>query len=198
MSVQAILASGVKPADGPVLVTGASGGVGTVSVDLLASAGFDVVASSGKPGAADLLTSLGASSVIGRLPEDPDAKPRPLGKSQWAAAVDCVGGMTLAHVLSTINYGGVVAASGLTGGAALPTTVLPFILRGVSLLGMDSVLMPIEPRRALWTRLGSDLAPRHLKEITNLVAVRDVVSVIDQVREGKYTGRALVQVADGF
>ena len=189
MSVQAILASGVKPADGPVLVTGASGGVGTVSVDLLASAGFDVVASSGKPGAADLLTALGASSVIGRLPEDPDAKPRPLGKSQWAAAVDCVGGKTLAHVLSTINYGGVVAASGLTGGAALPTTVLPFILRGVSLLGMDSVLMPIEPRRALWTRLGSDLAPRHLKEITNLVAVRDVVSVIDQVREGKYTGR---------
>ncbi|MBP2525152.1 MULTISPECIES: MDR family oxidoreductase [unclassified Rhodococcus (in: high G+C Gram-positive bacteria)] len=198
MSVQAILAGGVKPADGPVLVTGASGGVGTVSVDLLASAGFDVVASSGKPGAADLLTSLGASSVIGRLPEDPDAKPRPLGKSQWAAAIDCVGGKTLAHVLSTINYGGVVAASGLTGGAALPTTVLPFILRGVSLLGMDSVLMPIEPRRALWTRLGSDLAPRHLKEITNLVAVRDVVSVIDQVREGKYTGRALVQVADGF
>ncbi|MFE4499214.1 acryloyl-CoA reductase [Rhodococcus sp. NPDC056743] len=198
MSVQAILASGITPADGPVLVTGASGGVGTVSVDLLSSAGFDVVASSGKPGAVELLTSLGASSVIGRLPEDPDAKPRPLGKSQWAAAVDCVGGKTLAHVLSTMNYGGLVAASGLTGGAALPTTVMPFILRGVSLLGIDSVLMPIAPRRELWARLHSDLAPRHLKDITNRVAVRDVVPVIDQVREGKYTGRALVEVAGGF
>ncbi|TJZ80245.1 oxidoreductase [Rhodococcus oryzae] len=198
MSVQAILDHGITPADGPVLVTGASGGVGSVSVDLLAAAGFEVIASTGKPTAADLLTSLGAASVIGRLPEDPDAKPRPLGKAEWAAAVDCVGGKTLAHVLSTVRYGGVVAASGLTGGSALPTTVLPFILRGVSLLGIDSVQLPIDRRRALWSRLASDLRPRHLTSIANEVPIKDVALVLDRVRAGTYTGRAVVRVDGGF
>ena len=194
MSVEALLTRGLEPGDGPVLVTGASGGVGTVAVDLLAAAGFDVVASSGKPEKAELLTSLGASKVIGRLPE-PDTKPRPLGKTQWAAAVDCVGGATLAHVLSTIEYGGSVAASGLTGGSGLDTTVLPFILRGVSLLGIDSVQYPIAQRRRLWKRLATDLAPTHLDSITHDVPIAEVVSVIDQVRAGSYSGRAVVGVA---
>jgi acrylyl-CoA reductase (NADPH) len=198
MSVQALIDWGVKPGAGAVVVTGASGGVGSVSVDLLAAAGYRVVASTGKQGAAGLLKELGATEVIGRLPEDPDAKPRPLAKTRWAAAVDCVGGATLADVLSAVEYGGAVAASGLTGGPALRTTVLPFILRGVALLGMDSVQMPIGPRRKLWALLGDSLRPRHLGAITSEVDVKDVVDVLDRVRAGKFTGRAVVRVADGF
>ena len=125
-------------------------------------------------------------------------KPRPLGKTRWAGAIDCVGGATLADVLSTIQYGGAVAASGLTGGAGLQTTVMPFILRGVSLLGIDSVQMPIGPRRALWEQLGSSLRPQHLSDVLHDVDVKDVVEVLDEVRAGKYSGRAVVRVAGGF
>jgi putative YhdH/YhfP family quinone oxidoreductase len=198
MSVQALIERGLTPGDGPVLVTGATGGVGSVAIDLLAGAGYEVVASSGKTEAVDRLRALGAAEVIGRLPEDPDAKPRPLGKTRWAGAVDCVGGATLADVLSSVRYGGAVAASGLTGGPGLSTTVLPFILRGVALLGMDSVQMPIEPRRALWEKLGTSLVPRHLADVTTEVDVKDVVGIIDQVRAGKFSGRAVVKVAGGF
>ena len=198
MSVQALINWGVAPDAGPVVVTGASGGVGSVSVDLLVAAGYQVVASSGKDSAAKLLKELGAKEVIGRLPADPDAKPRPLAKARWAGAVDCVGGATLADVLSTVDYGGAVAASGLTGGAALHTTVMPFILRGVALLGMDSVLLPIGPRRKLWALLGDSLRPRRLAAVTSDVDVKDVVDVIDQVRAGKFSGRAVVRVAGGF
>ena len=194
MSVQALVEHGITPDDGPILVTGATGGVGSVSVDLLAAAGYEVVASTGKPDAAEHLKKLGASEVIGRLPADPDAKPRPLAKTRWAGAVDCVGGATLADVLSTLNYGGAVAASGLTGGAALNTTVMPFILRGVSLLGIDSVLMPIGPRRALWKQIAGVFRPPHLNDITHEVELADVVSVIDEVRAGRYSGRAVVRV----
>ena len=198
MSVEALVRHGIRPADGPILVTGATGGVGSVSVDLLAAAGYEVVASTGKPEAAGHLKALGAAEVIGRLPEDPDAKPRPLGKTRWAGAVDCVGGATLADVLSTLKYGGAVAASGLTGGAGLNTTVMPFILRGVALLGIDSVQLPIDPRRALWERLGGTGKPQHLADVTHDVDVKDVVEVIDQVRAGMYSGRAVVRVAGGF
>lgn len=198
LSVEALITHGITPQDGPIVVTGATGGVGSISVDILAAAGYEVVASTGKAEAADHLKALGAADVIGRLPEDPDAKPRPLGKTRWAGAVDCVGGATLADVISTLKYGGAVAASGLTGGPGLTTTVMPFILRGVSLLGIDSVQLPIGPRRALWERLGGDLKPRHLDEVTHEVDVKDVVAVIDQVRAGKYSGRAVVRVAGGF
>ena len=198
MSVEALVRHGIRPEDGPILVTGATGGVGSVSVDLLAAAGYEVVASTGKPEAAGHLKALGAAEVIGRLPEDPDAKPRPLGKTRWAGAVDCVGGATLADVLSTLKYGGAVAASGLTGGAGLNTTVMPFILRGVALLGIDSVQLPIDPRRALWERLGGTGKPQHLADVTHDVDIKDVVEVIDQVRAGKYSGRAVVRVAGGF
>src|SRR6478609_2688865 len=198
MSVQALIDWGIKPDDGPIVVTGATGGVGSVSIDLLAAAGYEVVASTGKADAAEKLKALGAADVIGRLPEDPDAKPRPLAKTRWAGAVDCVGGKTLADVLSSLRYGGAVAASGLTGGAGLSTTVMPFILRGVSLLGMDSVQMPIGPRRALWEKLGDTLRPQHLSDITNDVDVKDVVAVLDEIREGRYSGRAVVKVSGGF
>jgi acrylyl-CoA reductase (NADPH) len=198
MSVQALIDWGIAPDAGPVVVTGASGGVGSVSVDLLAGAGYQVVASTGKAEAADRLKELGAAEVIGRLPADPEAKPRPLAKARWAAGVDCVGGATLADVLSAVDYGGAVACSGLTGGAALHTTVMPFILRGVALLGMDSVQLPIGPRRELWARVGDSLRPRHLAMITTNVDVKDVVGVLDQVRAGAFSGRAVVRVAGGF
>ena len=182
----------------PVVVTGASGGVGSVSVDLLAGRGFDVIASSGKADSKEWLTALGAGTVIGRLPEDPNAKPRPLGKSQWAGAVDCVGGATLAHVISTLKYGGAVAASGNTGGIGLSTTVLPFILRGVDLIGIDSVLLRIDARRKVWTMLSGDLKPRHLADVERVVPIRDVTTVLDAIRQGGRTGRAVVDVANGF
>lgn len=198
MSLQALTDWGIAPGDGPVVVTGASGGVGTVSVDLLAAAGFHVVASTGKAGAAELLKHLGAAEIIGRLPADPEARPRPLAKTRWAAGVDCVGGATLADVLSAVDYRGAVAASGLTGGVALHTTVMPFILRGIALLGIDSVQLPIGPRRELWARLGDSLRPRHLDAVTTEVDVKDVVGVLDEVRAGAFTGRAVVRVAGGF
>jgi putative YhdH/YhfP family quinone oxidoreductase len=198
MSVQALIDRGIRPDDGAIVVTGASGGVGSVSVDLLAALGYHVVASTGKPQLADLLRTLGAAEVIGRLPEDPDAKPRPLGKTRWAGAVDCVGGATLADVLSTLAYGGAVAASGLTGGPGLNTTVMPFILRGAALLGIDSVLLPIAQRRELWAKLADALKPPHLAELSHDVDVKDVMEVIDEVRAGRYSGRAVVRVAGGF
>jgi acrylyl-CoA reductase (NADPH) len=198
MSVQALIDWGVEPSAGSVVVTGATGGVGSISVDLLAGAGFHVVASTGKADAGERLKELGAAEVIGRLPADPDAKPRPLSRARWAAGVDCVGGATLADVLSAVDYGGAVACSGLTGGPALHTTVMPFILRGVALLGMDSVQMPIGPRRELWGRLGDSLRPRHLDTITTDVDVKDVIAVLDQVRTGRFSGRAVVRVAGGF
>lgn len=194
MSVQAVLDGGYRPSDGPVLVTGASGGVGTVSIDLLAKFGFDVVASTGKPDAAGLLTDLGATSVIGRLPEDPEAKIRPLGKQQWAAAVDCVGGRTLAYVLSSIDYGGLVAASGLTGGAGLDTTVMPFILRGVTLAGIDSVQKDIAFRRALWQRLETDLRPRYLDRLITEIGLDDLPGTLETIRAGGAIGRGVVKI----
>ncbi len=129
MSVQALTDWGIAPGDGPVVVTSASGGVGTVGVDLLAAAGCHVVGSTGKPHAKEILKNPGAAEIIGRLPADPEAMPRPLAKTRWAAGVDCVRGTTLVDVLSAVDYRGAVAASGLTGGVALHTTVMPFILR---------------------------------------------------------------------
>ncbi|MCC3318170.1 oxidoreductase [Nocardia africana] len=198
MSVQALLDRGLKPGDGPVLVTGATGGVGSVAVDILAGLGYEVTASTGKTDAGELLSTLGASAVIGRLPEDPEAKPRPLGKAQWAGAVDSVGGRSLAHILSTVRYGGSVAVSGLTGGTELPTTVIPFILRGVSLLGIDSVNFPIEQRRALWARLGEDLKPRHLSTLENVAPITEAEAVLHAIRRGHHSGRTVLAVAGEF
>jgi putative YhdH/YhfP family quinone oxidoreductase len=193
MSVARIVKHGVGPGDGPVLVTGASGGVGSTAVTMLAGLGYEVIASSGKPAAAPLLRELGAASVIDRIILDA-TEGRPLAKQQWAAAVDCVGGVTLASVLSSTRYGGIVAASGLTGGAALRTTVLPFILRGVTLAGIDSVQLPIEARRDLWRRLGSDLYPQGLHRLVSEVALEDVGAALDRVHTGSSTGRTVVGI----
>lgn len=195
MSVQALRDGGVRPEDGPVLVTGASGGVGVVSVDLLASLGYEVVASTGKDTAHEMLVAVGASRVVGRLPEAPDERMRPLGASTWAGVVDCVGGRTLAYALSTARYGAVVAASGLTGGADLPTTVMPFILRAVSLRGIDSVQLDILARRDLWSRLAADLRPQHLDTWAHEVSLDELGPVFGRILAGAQVGRVVVDLA---
>jgi putative YhdH/YhfP family quinone oxidoreductase len=197
MSVNAIRAHGVDPQDGPVLVTGATGGVGSVSVDLLAGLGYEVVASTGKTDAHDWLMGLGAYRVIGRVPEEGE-KLRALGKSTWAAVVDCVGGAALAYALSTLNYGGVAAISGLAGSADLPTTVHPFILRGVTLAGIDSVQLSIDKRRDVWRQLAAELKPRHLGDITRDISVLEVPDALRTIKGGGVTGRTRVVVHDGF
>ncbi len=193
MSVMALIAHGVSTSSGPVLVTGATGGVGSTAVAMLAGVGYEVVASSGKAEAAEFLRSIGAASVIDRA-ELSEAGKRPLESTLWAGAIDCVGGITLANVLKKIHYGGAVAASGLTGGADLPTTVLPFILRGVALLGIDSVQAPIERRRAVWKRIGTDLRPAKLDEIGHTIGLDDLDDVLTKILDGSMTGRAVVDV----
>jgi acrylyl-CoA reductase (NADPH) len=193
MSVIALERAGVVPASGPVLVTGATGGVGSTAVGMLAGLGYEVVASSGKPEAGDFLRSIGATSIIDRAELSEPGK-RPLESTIYAGAVDCVGGVTLANVLKKINYGGAVAASGLTGGADLSTTVLPFILRGVALLGIDSVMAPIATRREVWNRIGGDLRPAGLETIGHTVTLDELDGVLTSILDGAMTGRAVVDV----
>jgi acrylyl-CoA reductase (NADPH) len=190
MSVQRIANHGVKPNGGPVLVTGASGGVGSMSVDLLAGQGYQVVASSGSTDAADWLRNLGAQEVIDRLATDSD---RPLEKQRWAAAIDTVGGAPLAALLRAVKIGGIVAATGNTAGMAIPTTVAPFILRGVTLAGIDSANAPIAERRKLWARLASDLRPRAL-EANDEVDLWGLEAALDRILNGQSRGRTIVQV----
>lgn len=190
LSVIQLEEHGVTPDGGPVLVTGATGGVGSTAVSILAGKGFEVIASTGKASAADYLSGLGASSIIDR--NELSEPGRPLQKPGWAAAVDCVGGHTLANVLARTDYGGAVAASGLTGGADLPATVMPFILRGVALLGVDSVQTPIERRRAVWERIGSDLKPAGLADIGTDVTFEGLSDVLDTILAGGVTGRFVV------
>ncbi|MCT7661062.1 acrylyl-CoA reductase family protein [Mycobacterium deserti] len=197
MSVNAVRTHGINPEDGPVLVTGATGGVGSISVDLLAALGYEVVASTGKEDAQDWLMQLGATQVIGRVPGEGE-KVRALGKSNWAAVVDCVGGTPLAYALSTLNYGGVAAVSGLAGSADLPTTVHPFILRGVTLAGIDSVQLPIAARREVWRQLEDELKPRHLDDLTADVSVLAAPETLRTIIGGGVTGRTRVVVKDGF
>jgi acrylyl-CoA reductase (NADPH) len=193
LSVIALQEHGVTPDSGPVLVTGATGGVGSTAVDILSNLGYEVVASTGKPAAAEFLTALGASSIVDRDELSGEGR-RPLERTMWAGAVDCVGGVTLANVLKKIHYGGSVAASGLTGGPSLPTTVLPFILRGVNLLGIDSVLLPIERRRAVWQRLATDLEPSGLDRIGHDVTLDELDGVLTAILAGEAQGRSVVRL----
>jgi acrylyl-CoA reductase (NADPH) len=192
LSVVQLEERGLAPGAGPVLVTGATGGVGSMAVAILAARGYEVAASTGKAGAEGYLKGLGASRIISRSELAGEGKP--LQSTEWGAAVDCVGGQTLANVLARIEYGGAVAASGLTGGAALATTVMPFILRGVALLGVDSVQTPMERRAQVWGRLGSDLKPAALDDIGRDTTLSDVTSALDGVLAGQLTGRTVVDV----
>lgn len=195
LSVEALERTGLAPGSGPVLVTGATGGVGSMAVGMLAARGHEVVASTGKVAEADWLRSLGAADVIDRAELTPESS-RPLERERWAGCVDCVGGPTLAHVCRTLRYGASVAASGLTGGTDLHTTVHPFILRGVSLLGIDSVQTPIAHRRAVWQRIATDLRPSWLsgdpRWQQQVVGLDDLPAQLDRILAGDMRGRVLV------
>jgi len=196
MSVAAIEDRGLRPGDGPVLVTGASGGVGSSAVAILTARGHEVWAATGKPEEEPRLRALGAAGIVPREEVIAESA-RPLESARWAAAVDAVGGATLPYVLRTLRPGGTVASSGNAGGPNLATTVLPFILRGVAMLGMDSSAMPIEARRALWARLGSDLRPNGLDEGDGVteVTLDKLEPALDGILAGAARGRWVVRVA---
>jgi len=183
---------GLASQPGPVIVTGASGGVGSVAVALLAKLGRHVVASTGRPQEADYLKALGAAEVIDRAELSGPAKP--LAKERWAAGIDTVGSTTLANLLSTTRYGGAIAACGLAGGMDLPASVAPFILRAVSLLGIDSVMCPLALRRTAWERLASDLDRGKLATMTSEIGLADVITTAPRILEGKVRGRTVVKV----
>jgi acrylyl-CoA reductase (NADPH) len=182
----------VMPGNGPVVVTGASGGVGSVAIAVLAKLGYGVIASTGRPEEEPYLKSLGASEIIPRTQLSAD--PRPLAKERWAGAVDTVGSKTLANVIASVKYGGAVAACGLAGGLDLPTSVAPFILRGVSLLGIDSVQLPMPRRLEAWGRLASDLDMKKLASMTHTIKLADVRKAAEDILAGKIRGRLVVEI----
>jgi acrylyl-CoA reductase (NADPH) len=195
LSVVRLEHDGLEAGDGPVLVLGATGGVGASAVAILAERGYEVVASTGKDDEEEWLKTLGASEVISRE-ETSAAGERPLEKQRWAAVVDPVGGAATAYALRTTRYGGAVATSGLVGGTGIDTTVMPFILRDISLLGVDSVNTPIEERREVWKRLADDLSPGDIDRlVTGELTLDDVNSHLDDVLKGSGRGRVVVKVA---
>lgn len=182
---------GASPADGPVVVTGATGGVGSVAVALLAKSGYEVVASSGKADKHDYLTSLGAASVIGREVLGTENK-RPLLATDFAHGVDTVGGETLSNLIKSVKYGGSVSICGLVASPAFTATVLPFILRGVNLLGVDSVELPVVHKASTWNRLATDWKLDNLESMVHEIGLEQLPAVVDDIYEGKVFGRTLV------
>ena len=193
MAVDALEARGLRPGSGPVLVTGASGGAGGLAVAILAPRGHEVWAATGKPDQAERLTALGAAGILSR-DEVTAESPRALESARWAGAIDTVGAPTVPYILRTLRPGGAVAAIGNAGGAAFSTTVLPFILRGVALLGMDSAWLPIDERRALWARLATELRPAALGDPSREVALDALDAALDAVVRGEARGRWIVRV----
>jgi acrylyl-CoA reductase (NADPH) len=193
LSVHALQENGIHPGKGPILVTGATGGVGSISVSILAKLGYEVVASSGKSDMKDHLIRLGAKRVVSREELIPE-KQRSLDKQLWAGAIDCVGGKSLSFILSSTGYAGVVAVSGLTGGIELATTVLPFILRGIRLIGIDSVFAPMEIRQAVWERLASELKPAALESMYTEISLNEIPEAVPGILNGQSRGRFLVKL----
>ena len=190
ISAMALEDAGLRPGAGPVLVTGASGGVGSVAVAILAALGHEVAASTGKSGEEDYLRGLGAANVIGRL----EATGRPLEKAQWAGCVDTVGGATLATAAAQMGLHSAVAVCGNAGGNDLATTVLPFILRGVSLLGIDSVMYPAAPRKTAWQRLATDLPIGKLEAMTEVIPLDGAFAAGETILKGGVRGRTVIDV----
>lgn len=194
LCVMALERHGITPDSGEVLVTGAAGGVGSVAVAVLAKLGYTVVAVTGRPEEAGYLTGLGASRI---LPRSDFSEPgRPLAREQWAGAIDVAGGHVLANVCAGMKYRGVVAACGLAAGMDFPATVAPFILRGVTLAGIDSVMCPLDERREAWRRLARDLDPRLLESMTQSIALQDAPEVCAQLIGGGVRGRVIVPIND--
>jgi acrylyl-CoA reductase (NADPH) len=192
LAVMALEKQGLSPANGPMVVTGAAGGVGSVAIALLSKLGYHVIASTGRVSETAYLKGLGAAEVIDRNELTGSAKP--LAKERWAGGVDSVGSTTLANLLSMTKYGGAIAACGLAAGMDLPTSVAPFILRGVCLLGIDSVMCPLTPRKAAWQRLARDLDPKKLSEITHEIGLDQVIGMGAQILAGQIRGRIVVKI----
>lgn len=193
LCVMALEDHGVDPTSGEVLVTGAAGGVGGVAVSVLAKLGYTVVASTGRLTESEYLETLGAAETIGRsILSEPG---RPLGRERWAGVVDAVGSHTLANACAATKYGGIVAACGLAQGMDLPLTVMPFILRGVTLAGIDSVYCPLPRRLEAWQRLASDLDPAHIELMTTEVGLSEAIHTAQQQLAGHIRGRVVVDVA---
>ena len=192
LCVMALERHGLTPEQGPIAVTGAAGGVGSVAVAILAKRGFTVHAVTGRLAEADYLKGLGAAEIVDR--KELAEKPRALAKERWAGAVDVVGSTTLANLLSMIRYGGAVAACGLAGGMDLPASVAPFILRGVCLYGIDSVMCPLPRRKEAWKRLAEDLDRQKLAAMTREIALSEVIGVAPDILAGKVRGRIVVKI----
>jgi acrylyl-CoA reductase (NADPH) len=192
LAVMALERAGLNPSRGPMIVTGAAGGVGSVAIALLAKLGYSVIASTGRPEEADYLKGLGAADVIGR--NELTGPPRPLGKERWAGGIDAVGSTTLANMLSMTRYGGAIVACGLAGGMDLPGSVAPFILRGVSLVGIDSVMCPLPLRQEAWRRLKTDLDRGRIAAMTNEIGLADVIAAGQRIVEGRVRGRIVVKI----
>jgi acrylyl-CoA reductase (NADPH) len=187
--------NGLKPQNGPVLVTGATGGLGSVAISILSSQGYTVFASTGKSSEQDYLKRLGASEILDRQETSAESN-RPLEKERWAGSVDSVGGSTLAYLIRATKYGGSIASCGNTGGPNFSTTVFPFILRGVNLLGIDSVYCPMELRKELWHRLAGDYKPRHLLDtIAHEVTLEELPQVVATILKGGTRGRTVIKVS---
>ncbi|WP_028710149.1 MDR family oxidoreductase [Paracoccus pantotrophus] len=194
LCVMALERHGVRPESGEVLVTGAVGGVGSVAVAVLAKLGYEVAAVTGRVEESEYLARLGAKRILPR--SDFNQQGKPLASEQWAGAIDVVGGHVLANVCASMKYRGVVAACGLAGGMAFPATVAPFILRGVTLAGIDSVMCPLDERREAWRRLAEDLDPALLDGMTQHVAIEEVIGVSEQLIAGAMRGRVVVPIAN--
>jgi acrylyl-CoA reductase (NADPH) len=192
LAVMALERQGLSPASGPMVVTGAAGGVGSVATAVLSKLGYQVIASTGRLSETDYLKSLGAAEVIDRNELAGAAKP--LARERWAGGVDSVGSTTLANLLSMTKYGGAIAACGLAAGMDLPSSVAPFILRGVCLLGIDSVMCPLAPRKAAWDRLARDLDRGKLSEITEEIGLDQVIGTAAQILSGRVRGRIVVKI----
>ena len=192
LAILALEKQGVTQKSGPVVVTGAAGGVGSVATAVLGKLGYHVIASTGRMSEAPYLKSLGAAEVIDR--NELSGPPKPLAKERWAGGVDSVGSTTLANLLSMTKYGGAIAACGLAAGMDLPSSVAPFILRGVCLLGIDSVMCPLEPRKAAWARLARDLDRAKLSEITHEISLDQVIATGPKILEGQVRGRIVVKI----
>ena len=193
LAVMALEDHGLKAGQGPVLVTGAAGGVGSVATALLSNLGYEVAAVTGRPETADYLKSLGATQIVAREEINETVK-KPLEKEMWAGCVDAVGSAMLARVLGQINYGGSVAAVGLAGGADLPATVIPFLLRGVNLLGIDSVMQPYEPRVRAWDRVVKDLPMDKIDQMVQMATLSELPDLGKGILKGQVRGRVVVDV----
>jgi acrylyl-CoA reductase (NADPH) len=192
LCVMALEDHGITPTDGEILVTGANGGVGSISIAILAKLGFEVVASTGRPEEMEYLTALGAASCINR--NELSEAGKPLAKERWAGVIDCVGSHTLANACASTKYGGTIAACGLAQGMDFPATVAPFILRGITLAGIDSVNAPLEKREKAWQRLAETLDPDLLDTVVTKIALSDAIEKAEELLQGKIRGRVVVDV----